>query len=125
MSETTRQNSSVPADVEIHGSVTFRGEMTFAGRLTGGDIKGPTLTVGPGASITGNVESETCTLHGTVKGDLLVTGKCDLKPSAVLLGDLTTSRLVMGEGATFVGKAEIRPDAKHPAIPAIAAGKTE
>lgn len=118
MSEPTRQNSSVPADVEIHGSVTFRGEMTFAGTLTGGDIKGPTLTVSPGATITGNVESETCTLHGTVNGDVLVTGKCDLKPSAVLLGDLTTSSLVMGEGATFVGKAEIRPEARRAALAA-------
>ena len=91
--------------------------MTFAGKLTGGGIKGPILTVSPGATITGNVESDTCTIHGTVRGDVMVTGKCDLKSSAVLLGDLTTSRLAMGEGATFVGKADIRPERKGPAVP--------
>jgi len=40
----------------------------------------------------------------------MVTGKCELKSAAILLGDLTTSRLVMAEGATFVGKADIRPE---------------
>jgi cytoskeletal protein CcmA (bactofilin family) len=75
--------------------------------------------VSSGASITGNVESDTCTIHGTVKGNVVVTGKCELEPSAVLIGDLTTSRLAMGEGATLVGKADIRLDRKHPAIPGL------
>ena len=113
MSEITNKNSSVPSDVEINGSVTFGGEMVFAGRLSGGNIKGPVLTVSPKASITGNVDCDTCTLQGSVKGDMTVSGKCDLGPSAILVGDLTTSRLVMGEGATFVGKADIRPDKKN------------
>ena len=116
MNENTNKSSSVPGDVEINGSITFGGEMIFAGRLTGGNIKGPTLTVSQGANITGNIDSDTCTLLGAVKGDVVVTGKCDLRASAVLLGDLTTSRLVMGEGATFVGKADIKPDKKNPSV---------
>jgi cytoskeletal protein CcmA (bactofilin family) len=118
MSDTTSKNSSVPSDVEIHGSITFGGEMVFAGHLTGGGIKGPILTVSQGAEIAGNIESDNCTLLGTVKGDVMVTGKCDLKPTAILIGDLTTSRLVMGEGATFVGKADIRPTKTGPSATA-------
>ncbi len=109
MSETTNKISNVPADVQIHGSIKFGGEMTFAGTLTGGNIKGPVLTVGPEADITGNIESDTCTIGASVKGNVIVSGKCDLKATAVLIGDLTTSRLVMAEGATFVGKANITP----------------
>jgi cytoskeletal protein CcmA (bactofilin family) len=86
--------------------------MIFAGRLSGGGIKGPTLTVSQGSHVTGNIEAETCTILGTVEGDIMVTGKCELNPTAILLGDLTTNRLVMAEGATFVGKADIRPDQK-------------
>ena len=88
--------------------------MTFAGHLTGGNIKGPILTVAPEADITGNIESDTCTIGASVKGNVVVTGKCDLKASAVLIGDLTTSRLVMAEGATFVGKANISPGKGNP-----------
>ncbi len=118
MSELTNKISNVPKDVQIHGSIKFGGEMTFAGHLTGGNIKGPTLTVGPEADITGNIESDTCTIFATVKGNVLVSGKCDLKSSAVLVGDLTTSRLVMGDGATFIGKADIRPTKNGPSAPA-------
>ena len=110
MSDTKTNSSSVPSDVQITGSIKFGGDMVFAGRLTGGNIKGPTLIVSQGAHVTGNIESDSCVLVGTVEGDVMVTGKCELRSSATLLGDLTTSRLVMGEGATFVGKADIRPD---------------
>src|SRR6185436_17430144 len=104
MNDTKTKSSSVPSDVDINGSITFGGDMVFAGRLTGGNIKGPTLTVSHGAHVIGNIESDSCVLVGTVQGDVMVTGKCELKGSATLHGDLTTSRLVMGEGATFVGK---------------------
>ena len=114
MSETTTTPSAVRSDVEINGSITFKGELSFGGQLTGGGIKGPILTVSPGASVSGNIESDAFTLHGTVKGDVTVGGKCDLSPSAQLYGNLTTARLVMGEGATFVGRAHIKPSKKDP-----------
>ena len=117
MSDLTNKVSNVPSDVQIHGSIKFGGQMTFAGHLTGGNIKGPILTVGPEADISGNIESDTCTIHATVKGNVTVSGKCDLKSSAVLVGDLTTSRLVMGDGATFIGKADIRPTKNNPSAP--------
>lgn len=103
-------SSTVQNDVEIHGTLTFKGELNFGGQLTGGSIKGPNLTVDPGASVTGSIEGDALTLHGTVKGDVKVSGKCDIKSSAQLLGNLTANRLVMGEGATFVGKAQITPE---------------
>ena len=112
MSETTPTPSAVRSDVEINGSITFKGELSFGGQLTGGGIKGPILTVSPGASVAGNIESDAFTLHGTVNGDVTVGGKCDLSPSAQLYGNLTTARLVMGEGATFVGRAHIKPGKK-------------
>ena len=112
MSETTATPSIVRSDVEINGSITFTGELAFGGQLTGGGIKGPILTVSPGANVSGNIESDAFTLHGTVKGDVTVAGKCDLSPSAQLFGNLTTARLVMGEGATFVGRAHIKPGKK-------------
>ena len=114
MSEPADKTSNVPTDVQINGSIKFRGEMTFAGHLTGGNIQGPILTVAPEADITGNIESDTCTICATVNGNVTVTGKCDLKASAVLIGDLTTSRLVMAEGATFLGRANIRPTKSAP-----------
>lgn len=105
--------SSVQSDVEIHGSITFSGELAFGGQLTGGGIKGPHLTVPTGAKIAGNVDCETLLLHGTVTGNVTVAAKCELKESAQLVGDLTSSRLLMGDGATFIGKARINSSGKE------------
>ena len=125
MNDSSPSKSSVRSDVEIHGSVTFRGELTFGGQLTGGSIKGAIHTVSPDSSITGNIESESLVLHGVVTGEVVVDGKCELKESAKLIGDLTATKLVMGEGATFVGKAQINRSAANLPAPDTAAGKAK
>ncbi len=105
----TGSKSNVLNDVEIYGSVTFKGELAFDGKLQGGGISGKVLTVGPAAKIQGDIKSDAVTISGTVTGDVTVSGKCDLKSSAQLFGNLTTARLVMDDGATLIGKAEIKP----------------
>jgi cytoskeletal protein CcmA (bactofilin family) len=111
---TPGSKSAVSSDVEIHGSIAFKGDLAFGGKLTGGGIKGPNLTVTPGAKIVGNIECETFLLHGTVTGNVIVAAKCELKESAELVGDLTSNRLLMGDGATFIGKARINSNGKNP-----------
>ena len=109
MADISTNKSNVSSDVEIYGSVTFKGELTFDGKLQGGGITGKMLTVGPSAKIQGDIHSDAVTISGTVTGDVTVSGKCDLKSSAQLFGNLTTARLVMDDGATLIGKAEIKP----------------
>lgn len=110
--------STLLHDVEISGTITFHGELTFDGQLRDGDLVGETLVIGPHALIEGNIEANSLVLHGSVTGDVLVTGRCELKGSAHLVGSLTTNRLVMDEGATLIGRAEITPDTKTRPLPA-------
>ncbi|MEP6670151.1 MAG: polymer-forming cytoskeletal protein [Chthoniobacter sp.] len=110
-------SSNILSDVEISGTIKFTGELTFDGQLRDGDIIGEILVVGPKARIQGNIQAAALTLHGSVTGDVLVTGRCELKGSASLTGSLTTNRLAMDEGATLIGKAEITPDTKGRTLP--------
>lgn len=110
--------STLLHDIEISGTLTFRGELTFDGQLRDGDLVGEALIVGPKARIQGNIQAASLVLHGSVTGDVLVTGRCELKGSANLVGSLVTNRLVMDEGATLIGAAEITPETKsRPALP--------
>lgn len=112
----SNKSSVISSDVQIVGSITFEGELTFDGQLRDGDIAGAILIVGSKARIQGNIQAESLTLYGSVTGDVLVSGKCELKGSAHLVGSLTTNRLVMDEGATLIGQAEITPQGqKRPA----------
>lgn len=115
---TTTTTSSIPSDVEIHGSLTFRGDLTFDGRLEGGGITGKTLILGSRARVTGDIVADELTVDGIVTGNVTVTGKCELKGSAQVIGNITAGRLVMGDGATFIGQADINTRrAPAPAAP--------
>ncbi len=121
MTPSEDNKSSILSDVEITGSVKFKGELSFDGQLKNGDIDGEALIAGERARIHGDIKADALLLRGTVNGDVLVAGKCELKGSANLVGSLTTNRLVMDEGATLIGDVEITPDGKKlPPLPATA-----
>ena len=113
----SESTSTILQDVEITGTLTFKGTLHFDGQLRNGDLIGDSVIIGPRAKIQGNVQAESLILHGSVAGDVLVTGRCELKGSANLVGSLTTNRLVMDEGATMIGKAEITPNTKSRPTP--------
>ena len=60
--------------------------------------------------ILGDMEVSSLILHGSVTGEVIVTGHCELKSTASLTGHLVANRLIMHEGATLVGEVAIAPD---------------
>jgi cytoskeletal protein CcmA (bactofilin family) len=69
-----------------------------------------TLTVGENAEIRGEIKTKSVTVFGKVHGNITVEERCELRSHAVLQGDLKASRLVIEDGATFVGKSEVTPN---------------
>jgi cytoskeletal protein CcmA (bactofilin family) len=109
MPELHESKSVAASDVQIIGSISFKGEFAFDGKLSGGNIKGRVLALGASAKIDGNIECDALSIAGIVNGNVTVSGKCELHASAQLNGNLTTSRLVMADGATLIGQVQIRP----------------
>jgi len=108
MPNPTGQNI-LSADVEIKGSIKFQNELTIDGKVEGEITSAGTLTVGENAEIRGEIKTKSATVLGKVHGNITVDDRCELKARAVLYGDLKASRLVIEEGATFVGKSEVNP----------------
>ena len=109
MAEHHESKSVAASDVQIIGSIIFKGELAFDGKLSGGGIKGRALSLGASSKVDGNIECDAASIAGVVNGNVTVTGKCELHASAHLVGNLNTSRLVMADGATLIGQVEIRP----------------
>jgi cytoskeletal protein CcmA (bactofilin family) len=95
------------SDVEIEGMLTFAEELIFDGKLKGEILSDGHLTIGRSARIEGDVNTKTVTAHGTITGNITVTDRCELKASSTLTGDLKASRILIEEGATFIGKSEV------------------
>jgi cytoskeletal protein CcmA (bactofilin family) len=103
--------NNLSKDVEIKGSIKFANEFVFDGNLEGeiSSVDG-ILTVGENADVRGEVKSKTVIVKGKVHGNITVQERCELHSRSQLIGDLKAARLVIEEGATFVGKSEVTPN---------------
>lgn len=114
--EPASSKNVLAGDVEITGTLKFQNELIFDGKLDGEIVSDGVLTLGKNAQVKGEVRTKAVTVHGTVNGNITVTERCELKASSQLNGDLKAMRIVIEEGATFIGKSEVTP-AKQPAGP--------
>lgn len=109
------------SDVEIKGSIKFQKELLIDGKVEGDINSDGVLTVGENAEIRGEIKTKSITVYGKVHGNITVAERCELKSKCVLQGDLKAARLMIEEGATFIGKSEVTSGA----IPAKSAPRPE
>ncbi len=105
----TAGKNLLSADIEIKGTVTFATDLVSHGKIEGEILSSAMLTVGPTGKIDGDIQAAAVAIHGQVTGNITVEERCELKGNARLIGDLEAPRLVMEEGATFIGKCNVVP----------------
>lgn len=114
MPEPTSPTSSknvLANDVDIKGTIKFENELIFDGKIEGEIVSDAgSLTIGKNASVHGEVKTKSVVVHGSVTGNISVSERCELKASSQLTGDLKAMRIVIEEGATFIGKSEVTPN---------------
>src|SRR5229473_7556952 len=95
------------SDVEIKGTIKFQKELLIDGKVDGEINSDGVLTVGENADIRAEIKTKSITIYGKVQGNIEVSERCELKSKCMLQGDLKAARLIMEEGATFIGKSEV------------------
>ena len=115
--ENKPSESSRPEATHIGKSIVIKGEVSgsenvyVAGELEGSvELIEGNLTVGPEGRIRANVQAAKIVVHGRVDGTLYGTKRVDLKKSAVLVGDIYTSRIAIEEGASLKGSVLVQKD---------------
>jgi len=110
MPENPTTKNILSSDVEIKGSIKFQNELIIDGKIEGEIVSTGILTVGENAEVRGEIKTKSVTVLGKVHGNITVDERCELKTRAQLIGDLKAARLMIEEGATFVGKSEVTPN---------------
>jgi|GEM_PF-378065 len=105
-----KKKNILTSEVEIKGTLHFKGELIFDGKIEGEIISEGDLILGKNSFIKGEIRVKAAIIHGTVMGNITVTEKCELKSSSQLTGDLVAARMQIEEGAAFVGKSEVSPN---------------
>jgi len=105
------QRCILSSDVEIEGSITFQKELLIDGKVQGQVSSDGVLTIGEKADVRGEIKTNSVTVHGKVHGNITAE-RCELKSNSSLQGDVKAARLVIEEGATFIGTSQISPHHK-------------
>jgi cytoskeletal protein CcmA (bactofilin family) len=113
----------------IGKSVVIRGELSGNEDLyIDGDVEGTVtlkesrLTIGPNARVKADVSVRDVVIFGHLTGNVQATGRVDLRPSALVKGDILAGRLSIEESAVLTGRVELKvnadaPKASTPSVP--------
>jgi cytoskeletal protein CcmA (bactofilin family) len=114
--ETPKASEPHRADVgHIGKSVHIKGELTGSedlyldGSIEGTvDLRDHSLIIGPNGKIKASISARDLVVHGRVEGNITATGRVELRKSCTLIGDVSTQRIVIEDGAFFKGAIDIK-----------------
>jgi cytoskeletal protein CcmA (bactofilin family) len=101
---TARLGASLQIKGEISGNEDLHIDGTVEGLVQLEDRK---LTVGASAKLTADVVAREVVVYGSVKGNLRARDRIEIKKDGSVVGDLTTARIMIEDGAYFKGSIEI------------------
>jgi cytoskeletal protein CcmA (bactofilin family) len=93
------------SDVKIKGSIAFQKELLLDGKVQGKINSDGVLTIGENADIRGEIKVKSVMVYGYVHGNITAE-RCELKSTCTVEGDLRAPRLIIEEGATFIGASQ-------------------
>lgn len=93
----------IAVGVKVEGDFVSQGDVLIEGMVEGSLKTERDLRVGSKASISANVSAANATIAGEVKGNIKITERLELEPSARLYGDVNTKIFVVASGAHVNG----------------------
>ncbi len=106
--------SPVEGSTVIGKSVIVRGELSGNEDLImDGDLEGSItlseskLTIGPNARVIANVTVRDLIVFGKLTGNVIASGRIELRQTAIVSGDIVASRLSIEESAVFQGRVDL------------------
>jgi cytoskeletal protein CcmA (bactofilin family) len=114
--------------VQIKGELTGSEDLYLDGSIEGTiDLRDHSLIIGPNGKIKAAITARDLVVHGKVEGNVTATGRVELRRSCTLIGDVSTQRIVIEDGAFFKGAIDIKEktqsvEARKPLVAAASAG---
>jgi cytoskeletal protein CcmA (bactofilin family) len=101
--------------LQIKGHITGTEDLQIDGKVEGSiTLRGHQLTVGSAAQLNSEIHAGEVVVYGKVVGNVHARDRVDVKTNGSVVGDISTARISIEDGAHFKGRIEIDP-AKSPA----------
>ncbi|HEV2523496.1 MAG TPA: polymer-forming cytoskeletal protein [Candidatus Acidoferrales bacterium] len=96
------------ASLHIKGEISGNEDLHIDGSVEGlVQLEDRKLTIGASAKLTADVVAREVVVYGSVKGNLRARDRIEIKKDGSVVGDLTTARIMIEDGAYFKGSIEI------------------
>ena len=94
--------------VVICGELRGSEDLILDGRVEGTvNLSESRLTIGPSATIVADLSAKDVLIQGQVKGNVLASGRVELRAGCNVEGDICALRLVVEDNAVFRGKVDL------------------
>jgi len=109
-----RGSARLGASLQIKGHITGTEDLQIDGKVDGPiSLRGHGLTVGPAAQLTSEIHAREVIVYGKVVGNVHARDRVDVKSDGSVIGDISTARISIEDGAQFKGRIEIDPTKSH------------
>lgn len=99
--------------VVIRGEVKGSEDLVVDGHVEGTiGLAESRLTIGPNAHVTADLTAKDVLIMGQVQGNIVATGRVELRAGCVVQGDVRALRLAVEDNAVFRGKVDLTQGAK-------------
>ncbi len=94
-------------DTHIKGEMVFEHAACLLGRFEGRITSKGELMIGETAACKASVDAARIIVDGGVEGDIVARERLELNPGAIVNGDIVAAKLVVAEGASFIGHCRV------------------
>jgi cytoskeletal protein CcmA (bactofilin family) len=103
-----RNVSFLGSTMEIKGQISGDEDLQIDGRVQGPiSLQGKRLIAGRTAQLNSEIVAAEVIVYGKVTGNLLADERIEIKKDASVIGDITSQRVMIEDGAHFKGSVEI------------------
>lgn len=110
---------------KANGRLLFEGITTIEGEVEGEILVHGNVTVGERATIKGKIVCTSAVIRGKVTANIEADKRIEIQPPGIVLGDITTQSLVIGDGAVLEGHCSMRKEKEGKVLPLLRPEATE
>jgi len=109
--------ATIGKSVVVKGELSGSEDLYVDGEIEGSiSLRGQSFTVGPNGRVRADIEARNVVVHGQVDGNVSASDRVDLRKSASLTGDISTTRISIEDGAYFKGTIDIQKPEPPPRV---------
>ena len=114
-STSTATQARIGKGLVIKGEITGSESICVEGRVEGSiNLPEHRVTIGPEGQVFASISALEVVVQGKITGNVIVSGRLELRSEGSLTGDVVAERINVADGAFFKGKIEIVKSGQRP-----------